>query len=170
MAVVLETQRLLSGPFTLEDAPFMLNLLNTKGWLKYIGERNVKTLEQAESYLLNGPLKKIEGTFPSLSRIELKSTKKPIGLVSLIKRDDLESIDVGFAFLPEYMGKGYAFEMVNEIMKFAFREYRLEKIIAITLPENLQSIRLLEKLGMRQEGEYVKKETGEVLQLYSLSN
>jgi RimJ/RimL family protein N-acetyltransferase len=170
MAIILETERLISGEFSLADAAFMLQLLNTEGWLKYIGERNVKTIEQAETYLLNGPLKKNENTFPSLSRVELKSENKPIGLVSLIKREDLEFIDIGFAFLPDYYGKGYAFEMVSEIMKFAFREYKLEKIIAITLPGNLQSISLLEKLGMQVEGEYFKKETAEKLLRYGLSS
>lgn len=169
MAIYIETNRLRSGAFSLEDAEFMLQLLNSEGWLKYIGERNVKTHEQAETYLINGPLRKNENTFPSLSRVVLKSENKPIGLVSLIKRDDLENIDIGFAFLPEYMGRGYAFEMVSEIMQFAFREYKMEKIIAIVLPENLQSIRLLEKLGMKLETEYLKKETDEVLHIYGLS-
>lgn len=167
MAVILESERLLSGNFTLDDAAFMLQLLNTEGWLNYIGERNVKTPDQAEAYLLNGPLKKSENPFPSLSRVALKSDSIPIGLVSLIKRDDLEFIDIGFAFLPQFMGKGYAFEIVNEILHFAFREYNLEKILAITLPDNIQSIRLLEKLGMKAVGEYYKKETNETLIKFS---
>ncbi len=168
MEPVLETERLLSRKFTLEDAAFILQLLNTEGWLKYIGDRKVRTIEEAEAYLLNGPLKTNEHTFPWLRLIALKSNNTPIGLVSLIKREDLEFIDIGFAFLPAFMGQGYACEIVSETIKFAFGKLHLEKIIAITLPDNKSSIRLLEKLGMQLEGDYIKKESAEKLLKYGL--
>lgn len=170
MAIILETERLISGEFTHEDAAFILNLLNTEGWLKYIGERNVKTLEQARTYLLNGPLKNNENPFVSLNRVALKSDNSAIGLVSLIQRDNLPFIDIGFAFLPVYMGNGYAFEIVSEVINYAFREYKLEKILAITLPHNRSSIRIIEKLGMKIETEYIKPETNEILLQYVLTN
>lgn len=166
---VLETERLLSRKFIPEDAEFMLQLLNTEGWLKYIGDRKVRTIKEAEAYLLNGPLKSSDHTFPWLRLIALKSNNTPIGLVSLIKREDLEFIDIGFAFLPAFMGLGYAYEIVSETIKFAFEKLHLEKIIAITLPENKSSIRLLEKLGMRVEGDYLNKETKEILLRYCLN-
>lgn len=166
---ILETERLQLRPFSLEDGEFILELLNTEGWIKYVGDRNVKTIEQARAYLENGPLKSYRINGFGLSLVQLKADNKPIGMCGLLKRDYLDHLDIGFAFLPGYMGKGYAYEVARKIIDDGFARLHLEKILAITLPENFSSVRLLKKIGF----EYVKKiitpDTGEELLLYSVN-
>lgn len=146
---ILETERLVLREFTTDDTKFIVELLNSPGWLKYIGDRNVKTEEQAVNYLMNGPMKSYELNGFGLSLVELKNNKTPIGMCGLIKRENLEYPDIGFAFLPEFMGKGYAFEIANATMIFAKEELNFDKIVAITVSYNKNSIRLLEKIGLK---------------------
>jgi len=110
-AEILHTERLVLRKFTVEDTAFIIELLNTEGWLKYIGNRNVKTTEQAKEYLQNGPMKSYEENGFGLALVQLKTNQKPIGMSGLIKRNYLEHPDIGFAFLPGYTGHGYAFEI-----------------------------------------------------------
>src|SRR5215217_8465823 len=147
MTFTLETQRLILRQFTTEDASFILQLVNSPGWLKYIGDRNIKTLEQAENYLHNGPMKSYKLNGFGLSLVELKNEKTPVGMCGIIRRD-LDHPDIGFAFLPEFTGKGLAFEIANATMKWATEELKLPVIYAITVPGNASSIKLLEKIGM----------------------
>jgi RimJ/RimL family protein N-acetyltransferase len=95
---ILETKRLRLREFTLEDTAFILDLLNSPGWLRYIGDRGVKTEEQAKNYLLNGPIKSYTKNGYGLSMVERKDDNKPIGMCGIIKRDTLENPDIGFAF------------------------------------------------------------------------
>ena len=149
MKIVLETDRLTLREFTLDDTAFIIELVNTPGWLEFIGDRNVKTEEQARSYLLNGPLKSyIENGF-GLAMVQLKTEKTSIGMCGILKRNHLDNPDIGFAFLPEFMGKGYAFEIANATLIFAKTIWQLPVVVAITLPNNKSSINLLEKLGLR---------------------
>ena len=101
----IESERLFLRPLTLEDDEFILQLLNTDGFIKYIGDRNVKTIEQAKNYLLNGPLKSYETNGFGLSLVELKTGRTPIGMCGLLKRDYLDHPDIGFAFLPDLYRK-----------------------------------------------------------------
>src|SRR5688572_21540231 len=118
MNYFLETQRLGLREFTRDDAVFIVELLNTPGWLQFIGDRNVKTKEQAIIYLENGPLKSYKENGFGSWMVELKEDKTPIGMCGILRRESLENPDIGFAFLPEYTGKGYAFEIASATLSY----------------------------------------------------
>ncbi len=145
------TEHLLIRRFTEADAPFIVELLNTPAFLKYIGDREVKCTEDAITYLQNGPLKSYEYHGFGLCLVALRETNKPIGMCGLIKRDTLEEIDIGFAFLPEYEGKGYAYECALAVLNYGLTTLGLKRIVAITSIENPRSVKLLERLGFRFE-------------------
>ena len=149
MSLPLETDRLTFRQLTLADAPFIVELVNTPGWLRFIGERNIKTSEQAENYLKNGPIASYAQNGFGLYGVELKSEKTPIGMCGLIKRETLPDPDIGFAFLPEFTGSGFAFEAANAVMSLATNTLKLPVVLAITLPENEPSRKLLEKIGLK---------------------
>lgn len=162
----IETDRLLLRQYTLNDAPFIFKLMNSEGWLKNIGDRNIKTLEDAEAYMLKNYLSSYEkhGFGPYL--VSLKEDGTPLGSAGLYKRDNLEHPDVGFAFLPEYGNKGYAYEASNAVMEFAAKILGIKIVVGITLETNLSSIKLLKKLGLSEVGSYTY-EDGEELLLFS---
>lgn len=168
--IILQTERLSLHQLTLTDTPFIIELLNTEGWLKYIGDRNVKTADQARQYLINGPLKSYADNGFGLYRVTLKNSHTPIGLCGLIKRTYLPYPDIGYAFLPGATGKGYAEEIAKAVILFAFNELQLKKIFAITLPGNLPSVKLLLKTGMRLEESFVEEKSNVILNRYSISN
>ena len=149
MSLPLETDRLTIRQLTLADAPFIVELVNTPGWLRFIGERNIKTSEQAENYLKNGPMASYVQNGFGLYGVELRSEKTPIGMCGLIKRETLPDPDIGFAFLPEFTGSGFAFEAANAVMSLATNTLKLLVVLAITLPENEPSRKLLEKIGLK---------------------
>lgn len=147
-----ETERLLILKVTLQDAPFFLELMNTPHWLKYIGDRNIRSIEDAEQTIKNGHLKSYKTYGFGFYKVLLKAeNNKIIGTAGLIKREQLEDVDIGFGFLPNYEGKGYGFEAPVEIMKLAKSNFGLKKVAAITNPGNHNSIKLLEKLGLAFE-------------------
>lgn len=148
MNYILETERLALRELNESDASFIIELLNSDGWLKYIGDRNVKTEDQARDYLNNGPIKSYQDNGYGLYLVELKNEKIPIGICGIIKRDNLELPDIGYAFLPKYMGQGYAFEIAQQTLVYAKEQLNINKILAITNPENKASIKLLGKLGL----------------------
>lgn len=149
---LVETSRLLISKFTIKDAPFFLELVNTPHWIKYIGDRGIKNIEQAEDKIKEGHLKSYREHGFGFYKLLLKEEDlKPIGTAGLIKRDSLDHVDIGFAMLPDYEGKGYGYESASEIMILAKKMFKLEKLVAITLPTNISSINLLEKLGMVYE-------------------
>lgn len=148
MKYILETTRLKLREFTLADKLFIIELVNSRGWIKFIGDRNIKTEAQAEAYLENGPINSYKKYGFGLSLVELKDSSQPIGMCGLLKRADLDHPDIGFAFLPEFTGKGYAHEMAAATLSHAKNVLNHELILAITLPENESSIKLLEKIGM----------------------
>ena len=160
--VILETPQLQLREFEIGDAAFLLELFNTPNWLKYIGDRNVNTLTEAESYLKSGSLKSYtENGFGFYLVIE-KTTLQPIGMCGFKKRAELNDVDMGFAFLPEYIGKGFGYEIAKATLRFGFEILELKKIIAIVDPENTPSNGLIKKLGfefekMIQFGENKKK-------------
>ncbi|MCX7548485.1 GNAT family N-acetyltransferase [Xanthomarina sp. F1114] len=150
--IIAETNRLLISKFTEKDAPFFLELVNTPNWIKYIGDRDVKTIDAAKSYLKEGTIKSYSDFGFGFYKLLLKEDKgKAIGTCGLVKRDQLEHVDMGFAMLPAYEGQGYGFEASEEILKLAKNQFHLEKILAITLPSNNKSVKLLEKLGLSFE-------------------
>jgi RimJ/RimL family protein N-acetyltransferase len=143
MDLTLETKRLLIRPIEISDAEFMLQLLNTEGWLKYIGDRNVYSINQAMDYIQ----KFISSVEFNYYVIELKSDKLPIGVLSFLKRKEYQFPDLGFALLPDFERNGFAFEAANEYLKILKLNADLSNLIAIVNENNNRSIQLLEKLG-----------------------
>lgn len=168
--ILLETERLILRQLTLTDTPFIIELLNTEGWIKYIGDRNVKTADQAREYLINGPIKSYADNGFALGLVLLKANSSPIGMCGLLKRTYLLYPDIGYAFLPQYTGNGYAIEIATAILNHAFTQLKKEKILAITLPENTASVKLLEKLGMKYEGSFEDEKNNETLERFGICN
>jgi [ribosomal protein S5]-alanine N-acetyltransferase len=148
---LIETDRLIISHFSIDDAAFILKLVNSPGWLQYIGDRNVKNLDDARQYLENGPLKSYTQWGFGLYRAALKNTNTAIGMCGLIKRQELEDIDIGFALLPAYAGQGYAHEAASAVLNHATKHLGLQRIAAITMVDNAASMKLLQKLGLRFE-------------------
>lgn len=170
MKNILETERLLLREFSTEDASFIIELLNSPGWLKYIGDRNVKTLEQASEYLLNGPIKSYAVNGYGLWLVEKKDDQAKIGMCGIIRRETLKDPDIGFAFLPEFSGKGYAYEIAKACLDHAKNTLGIKTISAITVPYNESSIRLLEKLGLSMQRTIMLPGSTEELLLYEIIN
>ena len=166
--IVAETNRLLISKFTLKDAPFFLELVNSPIWIKYIGDRKTKTIKEAEERIETGHLKSYKTHGFGFYELLLKAeNNKPIGTCGLIKRDTLEYVDVGFAMLPNYESLGLAHEASIEIIKLAKNVFKLVKIIAITTPDNDSSIKLLKKLGLIYEKKVTPFEDEEELMLFT---
>lgn len=149
---ILETDRLNLRQANSDDHEFIFRLLNEPSWLRFIGDRNIKTLEDARRYIS-------EVLVPTYTRfgfglyiVELNHTGRPIGLCGLIKRDDLKDVDIGFAFLRQYWHRGYAMESARAVIWHASQTFALKRIVAITSPENTSSIKLLNRLGFIYEG------------------
>ncbi len=148
---MLETERLIVRYLTTGDAEFILELLNDPSWLQFIGDFGVRTLEDARNYMVKGPIQMYEREGFGLYLTVRKADAVPIGICGLIKRDTLEDVDIGFAFLPRYWGKGYAFESASAVIEYGTHSLSLKRIVAITAPDNHSSAKLLERLGMRFE-------------------
>lgn len=147
---VLDTERLRLRPLVGADAPFIVELLNEPGWLRFIGDRGVRDLETARAYIENGPRVMYARLGFGLYCVESKQGT-PLGMCGLLKRDNLEYVDLGFAFLARYQGFGYAREAAAASLAEA-RSLGLTQVAAITNPDNLRSIRLLESLGFKSAG------------------
>jgi RimJ/RimL family protein N-acetyltransferase len=156
MPVILETERLVLRKFNINDAPFIVELLNTPTWLQFIGDRGIRTLAHAQSYLINGPLLGYATYGFGLYMVELKETKAPIGMCGLVKRAYLDDLDLGYALLPQFEGKGYAYEIAMATVNYAFTQLHLLRLAAITLETNKRSVQLLQRMG------FIFKETIEV--------
>ena len=147
----LVTSRLIVRRMSIADAGFILTLLNEPSWLRFIGDRGVRTIDDAKNYIIQGPLAMYASLGFGLCTVELKDSVCPVGICGLIKRDYLDAADIGFAFLPAYWGNGYAYEAATAILNFAKADLGLKRILATTRPENIASQKLLEKLGLRFE-------------------
>ncbi len=164
---VLETDRLVLRRMVLEDADFMLRLLNEPSFLRFIGDRGVRTEDDARAYISNGPINSYERFGFGLYLTELKTDGRPIGICGLLKRESLEDADIGFALLPEYWSNGYASESARAVMAYARDTLGLDRVVAVTTPDNHGSIRVLEKLGMKFERTARLVEAGPELELYA---
>jgi ribosomal-protein-alanine N-acetyltransferase len=160
---LIETERLLIRPITLEDKDFIFDLLNTNGWLEFIGDRNIKNTYDAEKYI-SGILSK-NNTFYHV--FETKENNMPIGIVTLLNRETQNYPDIGFAMLPKYAKKGYAYEASKNYLHQLANEKATNKILAITMPNNPNSIKLIEKLGLHYECTLTQH--SEELHLYSIT-
>lgn len=148
---VIETDRLNLRWLSTGDAEFILELLNDPSFLRFIGDKGVRTLDDARNYVLNGPADMYNRLGFGLYLTELKDGGVPIGLCGPIKRVGLEDVDIGFAFLPKFRGKGYAYESAAAVMAYGKTVLGLKRIVAITSPDNDASGALLERLGLRFE-------------------
>ena len=144
-----ETERLIIRPTNIEDAPFVYEVMNTKGWLEFIGDRGIKTIEDAKNYILEKMRPQQERLGFSNNTVIRKSDGVKIGSCGLYDREGLEGVDIGFAFLPQYGGKGYAFESASKVKALALTKFGLTQINAITTPANIKSQKLLEKLDLK---------------------
>jgi RimJ/RimL family protein N-acetyltransferase len=167
---ILQTERLTLRELTTEDNAFILTLVNSPGWLQYIGERNVHTPADAIAFLQNGYMKSYSEHGYGLWCVTLNESHQPIGLCGIINRKELDFPDLGFAFLPEFQGKGYAFEAANATLAFAFQVIRIPSLLAIATFDNRASIALLEKLGFYNDGEQAYPGTGEILLRMRMDN
>lgn len=167
MDEILHTERLTLRELTTGDTAFIIELLNSPGWLNFIGDRNVRTNQEATDYLLNGPIKSYHENGFGLSLVSTRADDKPIGLCGLLKRPTLQMPDIGFALLPGFDGKGYAYEIASALLARTKSKWNIPKICAIVMPTNLSSIKLIEKLGLKQVGTYLTEDKKELLLFYS---
>lgn len=163
-----QTERLFLKPTNVEDAPLTLKLLNMPKWLSYIGDRNVHSLEDAENYIRTKMTPQLErlgfGNYTLIRKVD----GSKLGCCGLYDREGLEALDIGFALLEKYEGKGYAYEAALCLKNAAFMDFNMQKLGAITVQANKASRKLLEKLGL----EFLKMMdiNGEELMYYELVN
>jgi len=144
----IETNRLVLKMTNKDDGNFIRVLMNTPKWLEYIGDRNIHSLSDAKNYIINKIRPQIEQLGYGSYTVILKSDGSKVGTCGLYDRAGLEGVDIGFAFLPEYEGQGYAFESSQKLLELGFAQFNITTVNAITLPTNRASQKLLEKLGL----------------------
>ena len=165
----LETSRLSLRRLSADDAGFILRLLNEPSFLRYVGDKGVRTRDDAARYIETGPLESYRRLGFGLFVVELRATGEPIGICGLLKREALADPDLGFAFGPAFQRKGYAFESASAIVAEARSFWGLERIVAITTEDNDASVQLLGKLGFTFEGMVRLSESGPPLRLFGRS-
>ena len=166
---MIETDRLRIRRMSADDAQFMLGLLNEPSWLRFIGDRGVRTIEDARNYILNGPVDMYARLGYGFYIVELKASADKLGICGLAKRDFLDDPDIGFAFLPQYCGQGYAYEAAFAVLEYAKHEVGLKRVVATTRPDNVISAKLLEKLGLRYERMVRHPDGDRELKLFSIA-
>jgi RimJ/RimL family protein N-acetyltransferase len=158
-----KTERLVLRKLNMADDVFILELVNTSGWIKFIGDRNVHTNEDAERYIQ----KILNNADVCYWVVTLQDAQIAIGIVTLIKRNYLDHHDIGFAFLPNYAKQGYALEAAAAVLAHLLKSNQHETILATTLKENVSSIQLLQKLGFGFSKEITNE--NDTLQLFSIN-
>jgi [ribosomal protein S5]-alanine N-acetyltransferase len=147
---ILETERLILREIETQDAAFLFELLNSPKFLKYIGDRGVRTVEDAAEFIESRYRESYRQNGFGLYVVE-RSEGESVGICGFVKRGYLDHPDIGFAFLPEYEAKGYGFESAQAALEFGFSELGFDLVYAITSPDNTASEKLLAKLGFRLE-------------------
>lgn len=168
MSPLFETERLNVFPVVIADAPFILKLLNTKGWLKYIGDRGVRTLDDAQNIIRDRYIQHYNEHGFGIYTVFLKAENIPIGVVTLIRKPYLEAEDIGYALIDEYQGKGYAKEATQALLAFAQTKLGLNKLVAVTNVDNNRSMKLLEKIGFQFEKIIINE--GQELNVFKIQN
>ena len=166
---ILETERLVLRRLTANDAAFILELLNEPAFLENIGDRGARSLADARRYIAKGPIASYRNFGFGLYLVALKDSGVPIGICGLLKRDSLEHVDIGFAFLQKFWSQGYARESAAAALNYGWTTLRLDRIVAITKPHNQASIALLEKLGLRFEKMIQLSDHGGENKLFAIS-
>ncbi|MED2838401.1 GNAT family N-acetyltransferase [Bacillus wiedmannii] len=162
--IVLETERLVLRWLDIKDAPFILELVNDPAWIQFIGDKRIKNLDDAKKYILNGPVDMYNKMGFGLYLVERKEDFTPLGMCGLIKRDSLEDVDIGFAFLEKFRSKGYGFESASAVIDYGVQNLGMKRIVAITTIDNINSGKLLEKVGLQFEE--IISDSGEDLKLF----
>jgi RimJ/RimL family protein N-acetyltransferase len=166
---VLETERLTLRELEESDDAFALELVNEPDWLRFIGDKGVRTLEDARRYFCDGPIASYRRNGFGLWGVETKDARELTGICGLIRRAELEDVDLGFAFLARYRGKGYARESAAAVVELARERFGLARIVAITDPGNERSIRVLESAGFAFERRWRMAREEAQLSLYAQS-
>lgn len=164
---ILDTGRLIVRPLKLSDAAFILTLLNDALFLRNIGDRGVKNMKDARHYLRYGPIASYRRFGYGLCLVVEKETAAPAGICGLIHRDSLSEVDVGYALLPSFHGRGYATEAARAVMADGRNRLGLQRIVAFCSPDNAASVHVLEKLGLRFERKARLADDAEELDLFS---
>ena len=141
--LICDTERLRVRHFSLDDAAFVLHLLNEPSFIRSIADKQVRTLDDARAYLRTGSLNSYESHGFGLNRLELKDTGEPIGMCGLFRRESLEDVALGYALLPGYCGRGYASEAVRGVLASDARHHGLRRVVALVSPGNTDSMRVL---------------------------
>ena len=149
--MIIETHRLQLRQLSVDDAEFILRLLNEPSFIQNIGDRGVRTVDDARGYIVKGPITSYERFGFGLWMIETKSPLAPIGICGLLKREVLDDVDIGYALLPEFWSQGYALESASAVVSYAREKLGLKRVVAVTNSNNQSSIRLLEKMGFKYE-------------------
>ena len=168
--IILETERLLLREFTFDDAGFIIELLSSPGWQRFIGKRDITTTEEAEKYIKDVLINSYRINGFGLYAMILKSDNMLLGMCGLVKRETLADVDLGFAILPRFEGNGYTYEATTAVMHFAFTGLKLKRFAAITVSQNTASINLLTKLGMNFSEIITQGKDSEELMLFLKSN
>lgn len=161
-----ETERLIIRPMSLDDAEFIFELYNSPKFIKYIGDRNIKTLSDAENYIRNRFLPQFEKLGFGNYLIVTKDENQKIGGVGVFEREGLDVVDIGFSLLERFEGKGYAYEAAFKVKSIGMDEFGLKKISAITTKDNFSSQKLIEKLGLKFQKYVNLPEDNEELMYY----
>lgn len=165
--VHIETENLILEEIKVKDASFIYELLNSPFWIQFIGDKNVQSEEEAKLYIKKNYLPQKDKSGIGNLVVRLKETGTPIGTCGFFKREELDHPDIGFAFLPKFMKKGYGFEAASALLNFAKNKLNINTVLGFTIPENIASIKLLEKLGLHQTGFFTFKNDTEKLLLFS---
>ena len=163
----LSTARLRIRPFVRDDAAFIVAMLNDPDWIRFIGQRNIASLDDARNYLDSGPIAMYAEHGLGLCAVERRDDRAVIGMCGLIRRPGLDAVDIGYALLPAARGQGFAEEAARAVLEHGSRELGIGRIVAILDPANVRSVRVLERIGMRQEGEVVLPSSDTPLALYA---
>jgi ribosomal-protein-alanine N-acetyltransferase len=167
--LVLETSRLQLRHVAPSDGSFFVRLLNDPSWLENIGDRGIRSEADAASYITNTVVAHYQTYGFGMYAVQLRSTMHPIGVCGLLQRDFLSAPDLGFALLPDYVGKGYASEAARALLQHAQQNLGIGRLYAITKGGNQRSISLLDRLGFRRERPCLTPQ-GEQLELYAVTN
>jgi RimJ/RimL family protein N-acetyltransferase len=166
---VIETERLALRRLDLDDAAFIFELVNDPDWLRHIGDKNVRSLDDARAYLVNGPIAMYAKHGFGLYAVERRDDRALIGMCGLIKRDTLDDVDIGFAYLPAYRAQGYAREAAAATLAYARDAHGLRRVVAIVSPANHASARLLERVGFRYESPVRPAEDRDPIDLFAIN-
>jgi RimJ/RimL family protein N-acetyltransferase len=164
--LAIETRHLKIRWLEPDDAAFIYTLVTDPAWIRYIGDKNVSNLEDAKTYIETGSLEMYRNLGFGLNHVSLKEDGTPLGICGLLKRETLDDVELGFAFLPEFRRQGYAFEAATAVLEYGRIKLRISRIIAILTPDNVASGKLLCKLGFEFENSFQKEPNSNKLDLY----